>query len=128
MDNAEFVGNDGRLISIHDFRGEDVIISVWATWCAPCVIEIPYLDKLYTQMKEQHVNLLPISVDQSGIILVREFYEENGIDHLPLFNDSGIDLLESLEIGPIPALIAINTKGVEVGRSVGLLPIVNSEL
>ncbi|GMR16647.1 MAG: hypothetical protein BMS9Abin31_1005 [Gammaproteobacteria bacterium] len=112
--------------SLKEFSYKNRLILIWATWCDPCRDEMPYLDSIYSEMTQQGVWLFPVSVDQAGTRKIKFFYESVGINHLPIYNDTGIELLEALNIGPIPTIIAINQHGYEVGRRVGILSLPNT--
>ena len=56
---------EGKLISLKDFKGKVVYVDVWATWCGPCVEEIPYAKKLHSAFQEDKVIFLNVSVDRS---------------------------------------------------------------
>jgi thiol-disulfide isomerase/thioredoxin len=70
-----------QLISIKNLRGKVVVIDFWATWCAPCVADMPKLKKLYEQYKDQGVEFIGVSLDRpgEGLNLLKTFVKENGI-------------------------------------------------
>src|SRR5574337_650162 len=57
---------DGRLVSLSEFRGKVVMVHFWATWCPPCVEEIPTLDKLYHELAAKDFVMLAVNVDEGG--------------------------------------------------------------
>ena len=57
-------GSDGQAMKLADFKGQVVVVNLWATWCAPCVIEMPTLAKLQTRYAGKGVKVLPISLDK----------------------------------------------------------------
>ena len=56
---------EGKLISLKDFKGKVVYVDIWASWCGPCVEEIPYAKKLHSAFQEDKVIFLNVSVDRS---------------------------------------------------------------
>ena len=77
---------DGRRVSLSQFRGKVVMVHFWATWCPPCVEEMPMLQKLYDSLKGGDFELLAVSVDEGGPEVVMRFMRRNGLS-LPLLFD-----------------------------------------
>ena len=78
-----FVDADGTDRPLDGLRGEGLVVNVWATWCAPCVEEMPALDQLAAQTKQTGVRVVALSADREGAAVVRRFYEVNGVRNLP---------------------------------------------
>lgn len=78
----------GRSISLADLRGKIVMVHFWATWCPPCVEELPTLAKLYEEFKGGDFEMLAVSVDEGGGAAVEAFLKKNGLT-LPVFLDPG---------------------------------------
>ena len=57
---------DGKKVSLSDHKGKVVLVNIWATWCPPCVDEMPSMEKLYRKFKEQDFVILAVSIDESG--------------------------------------------------------------
>ena len=64
---SDFSGKtlEGKLISLNDFKGKVVYVDVWASWCSPCLEEIPYAKKLHSAFQEDKVIFLNVSIDRS---------------------------------------------------------------
>ncbi len=77
---------DGKQISLSDFRGKIVMVHFWATWCPPCVEEIPTLDRLYHNLADKDFVLLAVSVDEGGAGAVSSFLQRNRLT-LPVLLD-----------------------------------------
>jgi len=77
---------DGKYISLSELKGKVVMVHFWATWCPPCVEEIPTLDKLYREFMGKDFEMLAISVDEGGIAAVAPFMQKNHL-HVPIFFD-----------------------------------------
>ena len=109
VENATFVDEQGREISAADLRGKIVFVNFWATWCPPCIAEMPSIQKLYDQFKgnESFVFLL-VDVDHQPQ-KSREFLRARGMD-LPLyFPGTGIE--RSLYSGSLPTTAVIDKNG-----------------
>ena len=72
---------NGKEVSLSDFNGKVVILDFWATWCPPCVKEIPHFIELYKEYKNQGLAILGISVDQQGIGVVKAFNKKYKINY-----------------------------------------------
>ena len=71
---------DGDTFRLREHRGEVIVVNVWATWCAPCRVEMPGFVDLQTEFRDQGVQFVGISVDQPGSGVVRSFVEDEGIN------------------------------------------------
>ncbi|OGW37574.1 MAG: hypothetical protein A2010_11140 [Nitrospirae bacterium GWD2_57_9] len=71
------VALDGRNISLADLRGKVVMLHFWATWCPPCVDEIPTIEKLYRTLPGKDFEILAVSVDEEGAETVNAFLQQN---------------------------------------------------
>jgi peroxiredoxin len=78
---------DGRVVSLSDFRGKVVMVHFWATWCPPCVDELPTIEKLHRTIADKDFQLLAVSVDD-GAPEVAAFLKKNKMD-LPVLLDPG---------------------------------------
>ena len=74
-----FTDGDGATYGLEKFAGRGVVLNLWATWCAPCVAELPSLAALARALGPAHVVVLPLSSDRGGAPVVRRFYQERGI-------------------------------------------------
>lgn len=114
-----FVDGDGHRRSLADFRGEGVVLNLWATWCAPCVREMPQLDRLKKRLADDGIRVLALSEDRGGAPLVKKFYTANGIRNLDVLVDAGGKVLRDMRIRGLPTTIFIDADGREVGRALG---------
>jgi peroxiredoxin len=79
---------DGRFVDLAGYRGRVVMVHFWATWCPPCVEEMPTLEKLYQKLKGTDFELLTISVDEGSKDVVLSFMKKHGLT-IPVLLDSG---------------------------------------
>ena len=123
-----FVDGEGETHRLSDFDGQVVLLNLWATWCAPCVVEMPMLDALQQEFGGEDFQVVTISLDRS-IEEPREFYADNGLTHLPLFHENTFaiateaqarwslgDVLVIHRFGPLPMTILYNRRGMEIAR------------
>ena len=114
---AEFSGPDGKPVRIADFKGAPVLVNLWATWCAPCVKELPTLDKLAAGGA---VKLIAVSQDTGPHPSVVAFLKSHQIGTLAPYQDAKMSL--SAALGPdtvLPTSILFDADGKEVWRYVG---------
>ncbi len=109
---------------LSDFNGRFVLLNFWATWCIPCVKEMPALLKLSQrwQAEGRAATVLPISLDRAGLAKVQEFYAQHGLSPLPLRNDKGGASGRAFALRGLPTSILIDAKGREIGRFEGDAP------
>lgn len=80
----------GGELSLSDLRGRVVVIDFWATWCPPCIFQIPILNQIHQRYAGRGVAVLGISVDTGGVDAVRAFAEEQGIAYPVLLGDESL--------------------------------------
>ncbi len=111
---------DGGEMSLADFKGRGVIVNFWATWCAPCVREMPELDHLKAELADDGIDVIAVSMDRGGHKVIAPFFERYGIKNLPSLvtpSKSGA----TLGIRGLPTTLLIDAEGREVARIVGLM-------
>jgi len=114
---AVFSGPDGKPAKIADFKGKPVLVNLWATWCAPCVKELPTLDKLAASGA---IDVLAVSQDSGPHPSVVAFMSSQRLGALKPYQDDKMALSGAL--GPdtvLPTSILIGADGKEVWRYVG---------
>ena len=118
---AEIAFDDaqGRTRSLADFKGRVVLVNIWATWCVSCRLEMSELDQLQAALGGAEFEIVPLSIDRSGIETVAKFYAANGISHLAKYIDTSGKALRELDAVGLPTTLIINRVGLEIGRIVG---------
>ena len=80
---------NGKMVSIADYRGQVVLLNIWATWCGPCVEEMPSLEKLHQELKDEKFVILAVSIDESGVKVVRPFMKNHKLSFPALIDSAG---------------------------------------
>lgn len=101
------------------FRGKVVVLNLWATWCTPCIKEMPMLDRLQQQLENLGVVVVALSLDTGGPEVVKAFYEEHGIEHLKIYVDPTMRSQGDFKVIGLPTTILIDREGNDRGRVVG---------
>ncbi len=101
-------------------RGKPLLVNFWATWCPPCVEELPLLNAFYGQQRDQGWQVLGLAVDQSSA--VRTFLQRLPLDFpVAMAGLGGTDLTKSLgnTTGGLPFTVVVNAKGAIAHRKLG---------
>jgi thiol-disulfide isomerase/thioredoxin len=114
----EFTDPDGEPVSLADFRGQPLLLNLWATWCAPCVVEMPALDALAA--RGDAIRVLAVSQDMEGQeAKVAAFFEERRLKSLEPYQDKQLGLMEKLNAEVLPTTLLYDSEGREVWRVTG---------
>ncbi|PZT84961.1 MAG: thiol:disulfide interchange protein [Citromicrobium sp.] len=108
----------GRELNLGALQGTPVLLNLWATWCAPCVKEMPLLDELATEYDEQ-LHVITVSQDMGSPEKVRQFFEENELEYLESWMDPENRLGFELGGGSLPLTVLYDSSGREVWRVAG---------
>lgn len=115
----ELTGLDGAPLPVESFRGRMTLLNVWATWCAPCVKEMPALERLQTQLGGPEFGVLALSVDRGGAHQVQPFLDKAGLTKLPIALDPPGAAMQALELRGLPTTLLLDAEGREVARFEG---------
>src|SRR5215831_10064342 len=120
MPDLEFLDADNKPLRFADFTGQARLINLWATWCAPCVKEMPSLDRLQEAMPRDRFIVLPISVDGPSKAKVKPFYKEQNLLDLHIyFENKERKAMSVLGVSVLPTSILVDPAGRELGRLEG---------
>jgi thiol-disulfide isomerase/thioredoxin len=109
--------NQARTLA--DYRGKGVVLNLWATWCGPCVAELPTLDRLAGTLAVDNIVVLPVSSDAGGAASVQAFYDSHDIGHLPILLDPGGAILQAWQVPGIPLTVIFDRSGHPRARLIG---------
>ena len=101
-----------RTVALADYAGQTILVNLWATWCAPCRFETPYLQSVYEENQDRGLMIVGISVDSpSALDLVNDFLEEMGVTYDILLDPDMVSTDVFVAIG-LPASFLIDEEGV----------------
>ena len=118
MPDVQFEAPDGKMVQLADFKGKPVLLNLWATWCGPCVAEMPLLETLATREADK-VQVLAVSQDMKGRAVVEKWWSQQGFKTLQPYVDAKADLGFALGGGSLPTTILYDQYGKEVWRMIG---------
>ena len=115
-----FKDPDGGETSLAEFAGAPVLVNLWATWCAPCVKELPTLDKLArARAADGKLAVIAVSQDMAPQTSVAAFLDKLGLDLLGAFHDDKMALSAALGVQVMPTTILFDAQGREIWRYIG---------
>jgi thiol-disulfide isomerase/thioredoxin len=114
-----FIDAAGNTITLDAFRGQVVLMNLWATWCAPCVEEMPSLDRLQAELGGTDFQVVALSIDRGGIADILPFYEQHGIEHLAAYADPTGQAPPTFGAIGLPTTVLINRRGRVIGTYQG---------
>ena len=112
--NFKYEDINGKTVSLQDFEGKYVYIDVWATWCAPCIKQIPYLKELEEDYHDKNIVFISISVDkEKSKSKWKKFVKKKNLVGVHLFSDNSFDsaFMETYLVKSIPRFILIDPEG-----------------
>lgn len=116
-----FVAPDGSDMSLQDFAGKPLLVNLWATWCAPCVAEMPTLDRVAQTYGPKGLAVLTISQDMQGAKVVTPFFAKHKLPHLKGYADPENRFGFAYATGVLPTTVLYDAQGKEMLRVVGAM-------
>jgi thiol-disulfide isomerase/thioredoxin len=116
--DTAFTDAEGKPVSFADFKGKPVVVNLWATWCQPCLREMPSLDRLQAKFDEK-LTVAAVSEDHGGAQRVGPFVAALGLQKLKIYLDPQSDVGHAFKVRGLPTSIVIDAQGRVVGRVEG---------
>jgi len=108
----------GRVTTLADFRGTVVLLNVWATWCQPCRVEMPSLERLHRRLGGADFRVVAVSVDEQGPDVVAKFAQDLGLSFEILHDRSGA-IQAAYQTTAVPESFVIDRDGVIIKKVIG---------
>jgi thiol-disulfide isomerase/thioredoxin len=109
---------NGKAVSFSDFRGKVVILDFWATWCAPCRVEIPHFVELQKRYGDKGLAMIGVSLDEHGPEIVKKFVRQLGVNYpIVMGNQKVVEAYGG--IVAVPTTFVIDRQGRIASRHIG---------
>ena len=112
-----FAGAGGERVTPASFAGHYVLLNLWATWCAPCVRELPQLGQLHAALPA--LDVVPVNVGRGGTAETTAFLRTHGAASLAVYIDTDAALIRAFNVPGLPVSVLIDPKGREIARALG---------
>ncbi|MGB0629661.1 MAG: TlpA family protein disulfide reductase, partial [Alphaproteobacteria bacterium] len=114
-----FTDASGAELTLKSFRGRIVLVNFWATWCGPCVREMPSLERLHNKLNGPDFLVIALSEDRKGWEKIGPFREKLNLRDLPLYHDVKSKMMFATKARGLPTTLLIGRDGEELGRLTG---------
>jgi len=119
LPDLEIQNADDKPLKLSELRGKVVLLNFWATWCTPCVKEMPSLDRLQAALPKDKYLVVPLSIDGPTKPKVVPFYKDQKLANLGIYFDKGRKAMQGLDVTLLPTSILVDARGRELGRIEG---------
>ena len=120
MPDIGFEGPKGEAVRLADFKGKPLLVNLWATWCGPCVAEMPTLDALAARQKAK-LQVIVVSQDMQGHAIVDPWWRGKSFALLQPYVDAEAALGFAFQTGMVPTTVLYDAEGKEVWRVIGAM-------
>ena len=119
ISKTPFINEDGKKTNLHTHKGNWLLVNFWATWCAPCIRELPYIYNLKQEMSTSKIKILLISIDRSGSSMFQPVLDKLKLKDLKSASDPKAALMRSLQLSGVPTSLLIDPNGPIAGSLTG---------
>jgi len=113
-----FTDEEDAQHALADYRGKVVVLKMWATWCGPCVLEMPELDALQDRFSKDKLIVIPLT-ENGNEDAVNAYYAKHQITRLPIALDKFMAGMKAFQVSELPVTVIIDKAGREVARISG---------
>jgi thiol-disulfide isomerase/thioredoxin len=114
----KMVGLDGKTINFESLQGKVVFMNIWATWCPPCIAEMPNIQRLYEKVGSDKIAFVMLSVDEAGMEKVKKFIDKKGYT-FPVYMPAS-QFPEEFYSNAIPTTFIISPEGKIIAKQEGM--------
>ena len=115
----QFQNSRGQWLTPQKFKGQGVVVSLWATWCAPCRWELPTLARLAIALRSDGIQVLPIAVASGDVGQVQDYFQGHEIRGLPVLVDPSATAFVAIQENTVPLTMVITKTGNVMARAIG---------
>lgn len=117
---VDFTDETGAHGDLARFKGKLTLVNLWATWCAPCIREMPSLARLKAARDNARFEVVTVSQDLKGAGAVDDFFAKNDVAGLPRYVDPKNTFTQGFRINGMPTTLLLDRDGSELGRLEGI--------
>jgi len=128
LEKINFKNINNETINLNKFKNSLIIINFWATWCAPCIEEMPSLNRLQANPVFKNLEIIPINVGRDNIEKSKKFYKTLKINNLEIYFDKDVELAKKFLLRGLPTTVFINKRGEEFARVIGFVDFDNKKI
>lgn len=114
----KMVGLDGKTVNFESLKGKVIFLNIWATWCPPCVAEMPNIHSLYKKVDADKIAFVMLSVDEGGMDKVKKFIDKKGFT-FPVYMPAS-QFPQEFYSSAIPTTFIISPEGKIVAKQEGM--------
>jgi cytochrome c biogenesis protein CcmG, thiol:disulfide interchange protein DsbE len=108
----------GRPVSLDHYRGQVILLNVWATWCPPCRVEMPSMERIQQRLGGTDFDVVAVSIDEADSSVVRQFAQAMGVT-FDILHDRAGAIQRLYQTSGVPESFVINRDGVIVKKVIG---------
>ena len=108
----------GKVKTIADYKGRVVLLNVWATWCQPCRLEMPSMERLQKELWPEGLQIVAVSIDEGGKDVVKAFVREYGLT-FEILHDPSRAIERIYQTTGVPESFVLNKYGIIVKKVIG---------
>ena len=101
----------GTAVMLESFKGQVLLVNLWATWCPPCIAELPALDLLQAKLRDAGLKVLPISMDRKPVAEVAAFLAARNVEQMELYIDTDREIARKWAYEALPVSYLIDREG-----------------
>lgn len=116
----EFRNKEGKLATLADYRGKTILLNFWATWCPPCVREMPALNELAAEFKSKNMVVIAIASGRQGREKPDDWLERRDLKDIISYHDRNQNFLRLFKINTLPVTFVIDENGLMQGGVIGM--------
>lgn len=111
----------GNKTSLKSLTGKVVVVNIWATWCGPCVKELPSLDNLQRSVEKKGVKVIGVAQDRAGEEVVPKFIDKLKLKKITILLDSRSEMMRVHKVTGLPTTLFLDQSGNEIARLAGAI-------
>ena len=120
LPEEDFGTLDGREGSLEAYRGKVILLNFWATWCAPCRVEMPHLETVNAEMGGDEFAVVTLATGRNNPAAISRFFDEINVETLPTYVDPKSTVARGAEVRGLPVTLLIDREGFVLGRVEGI--------